>query len=103
MKSIGSHLLGLAFALTGTVAFAAEPMIVESAGTIHDIDYGRNEAIISGVRYRFALDARVEIGGSYGAVSMLTNGMNVKFVFKRFANGAREITSAQQVAYIDEY
>jgi hypothetical protein len=74
----------------------AEPPIVEAEGQIHQIDYGTNELVISGVAYRMAYDADVRVRGSHGAFTMLQNGMKVAFIFKR-ERDLREIFELEQL------
>jgi hypothetical protein len=88
----------VALVLLGVVAIApvaiaeVEPVSIETIeGEIHEIDYATLGTIISGVSYRIALDAKVGIGGSFGAPTMLTPGMNVVFTFHRYEDGERVI------------
>ena len=78
---------------------SAEPVAggIERQGTIHEVDYGTNTAIISGARYSVAIDAHVEIAGSYGAFTMLKEGMSVGFTFDRYADGVSVITEIKEL------
>ncbi len=51
-------------------------------GTLFEMEWGSQTAIINGYRYDFAADAKVQINGNYGAWSMLKEGTNVDFLFR---------------------
>ena len=51
-------------------------------GTLFEMEWGSQTAIINGYRYHFAPDAKVQINGSYGAWSMLQEGTSVDFLFR---------------------
>lgn len=53
--------------------------VASGAGRIESLDFAANTVIVGGTRYRVAVDVRVEIGGSYGAYTMLTPGMRIRF------------------------
>jgi hypothetical protein len=84
---------------TSVAATAAEPVAgnIERQGTIHELDYGTNTVVISGTRYTVAIDANVEIAGSYGAFTMLKTGMAVAFTFDRYADDARVISEIKEL------
>jgi len=87
----------VAFAqLTPRPAFADE-RIETTEGQIHDLDFDDSMVLISGVTYYFAIDAKVEIGGTYGAPTMLSKGMNVRFTFRRYDDGKREIVELAEL------
>ena len=69
----------------------------EKAGTIEVVEMNRSSLIVDGIRYEVALDAQVEIGGSYGAFTMLKVGMKISFTFKQVSNTSREIVRIQQI------
>jgi len=90
--------VGLALvAFASGARLAAADGIETAEGTIHEIDNGDSMLLISGVTYYIAFDAKVEIGGSYGAPTMLTQGMNVRFTFHRYDDGRREITEIEEL------
>ena len=85
---------------------AAQPFDVplgERQGIIQELDFSRNSAIISGFQYDVSLTAKVEINGSYGAFTLLNEGMKVVFTYRQFETGRREITEMRQVADIDQH
>lgn len=90
-------LLALA-AVVPAAAVEFEPMSVETIeGEVQEIDYATLTAVISGVSYRFAVDAKVDIAGTFGAPTMLTPGMNVVFTFNRFDDGERVIVELAEL------
>jgi len=66
-----------------TAGFASDDLtLFHEQGTVFEMEWGSQTAIINGYRYRFAPDAKVQIDGSYGAWSMLKEGTNVDFLFR---------------------
>ncbi|MDZ7824818.1 MAG: hypothetical protein U5R48_00785 [Gammaproteobacteria bacterium] len=49
--------------------------LVRGGGVIGTVDFDGPTVTINGLRYDFTLDARVEIGGSFGAPTLLTPGL----------------------------
>jgi hypothetical protein len=92
-----------ALVLVGAIAIAplasADDFRIESReGVIDTADFQANEIVISGVRYVVAVDANVEVGGSYGAYTLLTPGMNVRFLLRRYIeSGEREIIDLEEL------
>ena len=77
-------LLALWFVGVAGLATAADDFRVESRqGTIESIDINANQLVVAGVRYNVAIDADIEIGGSYGAFTLLHPGMNVQVLVRR--------------------
>jgi hypothetical protein len=64
---------------------------VSRSGVIEFVDMSANELIVEGNRYSMSSSAEVEIGGSYGAFTMLNSGMRIEFQYRRFDDGRREI------------
>ena len=64
---------------------------VSRSGVIEFVDISANELIVEGNRYSMNPSAEVEIGGSYGAFTMLNSGMRIEFQYRRFDDGRREI------------
>jgi hypothetical protein len=90
--------VGLAlFAFASGAAPAAADGIETTEGQIHEIDNATSMLLISGVTYYIAVDAKVEIAGTFGAPTMLTPGMNVRFTFHRHDDGRREIIEIAQL------
>ena len=66
-------------------------------GHIESVDYGANTLVISGTRYTVAIDARVEVAGSYGALTMLQPGMNVAFMYDYYSDKSRVVTQISEL------
>lgn len=67
----------------------------ERTGVIQKVELDSSSLIISGTRYRVALDAHVEIDGTYGAYSMLSPGTKVRFICQVISGEEREIVEIQ--------
>lgn len=65
--------------------------IAEGSGVIRELDFARHGVLIGGTRYEVAIDAKVEIGGRFGAFTMLEPGMRVYFEFERHSETTRVI------------
>lgn len=72
--------------------------LAEGAGEIQELDFAAQTLVIDGLRYQVAVDARVEIGGSYGAYTMLRTGMQVRFEFLRISAAERRIVLIEELA-----
>ena len=90
--------IGLTSALSlASIAVADDFSVIEDQGQIHSLDFGSNSLNISGVSYTVAIDADVEVDGTYGAYTMLQEGMRVEFVYRRFDEKSREITAISEL------
>ncbi len=63
--------------------------IESNQGPVESVDYAENKMVVGGVSYNVAVDASVELGGSYGAFTMITPGMNVKILIRRYLTPGR--------------
>lgn len=63
----------------------------ERTGVIQAVELDNSSLIISGLRYRVPLDAHIEIGGTFGALQLLQDGMKVRFVCRVLSGVEREI------------
>jgi hypothetical protein len=99
------RLLTVSLLLVAGSAGARElnPPLGEAQGVIQGLDFGTYRAVINGYDYEVSQSVRVEINGSYGAFTMLTEGMKVEFSYLQFKDGTREVTEMRQVNEIDEY
>ncbi len=102
MKIVQKLLLGIVLSTTGLLtaygAIQGGPYPErQKAGTIEIVELHKSSLIVDGIRYRVALDAQVEISGSYGAFSMLQVGMKVNFTYRDISNTRREIVRIQQI------
>jgi hypothetical protein len=83
------------------IASAADDdfQILSRQGVIESVDLQANQVVIGGVRYNVAVDANVQIGGSYGAFTLLQPGMSVKILMRRdVADGKTDIIDLQELA-----
>ena len=100
IRALATGLLGLwLLALSGaaTAQSADGYPLAESAGVIQELSLEAQTVVIDGMRYQVALDADVEIGGSFGAFSMLATGMRVHFEFLRISASERRIVRLREL------
>ncbi len=78
----------------------ADDFRVESRqGAVESVDYDANRIVMGGVSYDVAVDANIELAGSYGALSMITPGMNVEILIQRYIeSGQREVIDLKELA-----
>ncbi len=81
----------------GGQALAQSGDVGDGEGIVQKLLYDSNRVVIDGVQYRVALDAEVEIRGSYGAYSMLEEGMKVLFEYRRHSPADLEIFTIEQL------
>jgi hypothetical protein len=100
----------LSFICTTAVVLALNPVQaqefapqVESQGRIDMLNFGTYEAQISGYDYDVSMNVEVEIAGSYGAFTMLEEGMLVQFNYLQFDDGTRQIIDMQEVESLEEH
>ena len=96
-----------ALLLAGMVSMAAfandyAPAEVTREGIIDGVSLANSELTIMALRYGVSETAHIEIGGSYGALSMLSVGMRVAFTFNRYKDGRREIIKLRELAAHEE-
>ena len=102
MKRLG--LVAAAWALcAGAVAQPFSGPEGEAEGEIAKLDFGQNTMVVGGYTYQVSETAQVQIGGSYGAFTMLEKGMLIEFTYQRFDDGVRRIVGIRQVASVEEY
>ena len=86
--------------LIAPVAGAAdEEFRIESRqGSVESVDYPANRMVVGGVAYDVAPDASVELGGSYGAFTMITPGMNLEILVRRYIDsGHGEVIDVKEL------
>ncbi len=71
--------------------------LAEGAGVIQELDFAAQTMVIDGMRYEVAVDVKVEIGGSYGAYTLLETGMNVYIEFLRISDEERRIVLVREL------
>jgi hypothetical protein len=89
-------LLALLLAPAVAVAQAAGP-VAEGAGIIQELDVAGSSVVIDGMSYDVPLDVKVEIGGSYGAFTMLNEGMRVYYEFRVYSSTSRVVTLIREL------
>ncbi len=95
---------------TGALALLLSPVQAqefapqgEGQGRIDKLNFGNHTAQIGGYDYSVSMNAEVEINNSYGAFTMLEEGMLVEFEYLQFDDGTRRITDMRQVDAIEEH
>lgn len=87
----------LLITLTSGQLQAQDADLMEEEGVIEQLIVASNEVIISGVTFRVAFDAEVEIRGSFGAYTMLQPGMKVFYEYRRHSPTELEIYAIEQL------
>ena len=86
--------------VSGMTYAGQQPPIAEGEGRIQQVDIAAYQLRISGYDYGVLLDANVEIGGSFGAFTLLKQGMLVEFEYHQFPEGERVIIDIREVEAI---
>jgi len=89
----------LMLSMLGSVAFAQDgnEAVVPGFGEIQDVRLETESLVIHGLLYKVAPDAEVEIAGSYGAFTMLKEGMQVRFLYRPGGANAPVITLLKEL------
>jgi len=66
-------------------------------GTIQQLDFGAGSMIVDGSRYYITPELHVEIGGSYGAFTMLKVGMKIQLVYRLVSGTQRDVIEIYQL------
>ncbi len=74
----------------------------EGEGTINSLDFEKYTIVVGGTQYDVSQTVRVEIGGSYGAFTLLKAGMKVRFDYLQYPNGRNEIVQMFEDNNIEE-
>jgi predicted molibdopterin-dependent oxidoreductase YjgC len=85
--------------LTGLVGQAAAQNYPQASrsGVIEALDFASSSMIVSGYQYDVGVDTRVEIGGSYGAFTMLQPGMRIRFDYLVVSRSERRMVLIQEL------
>jgi hypothetical protein len=83
-----------AASLTMTAAQAAYPE-KEGIGYIESIDFDASTLIVDGLRFRVPSYARVTIDGTFGAFTLLREGMLIRYDFLQISPTEREIVELE--------
>lgn len=97
LTAIGLLASWLLLAGAASAQDAGQYPLTEKAGVIQELDFAGNSMVIDGMEYHVAVDVKVEIGGSYGAFTMLQPDMRVRFEFLIISPESRRITLIQEL------
>ncbi len=99
MKVILKFLLVFSVGLFAHQATAQEfaPAEGEAEGEIQSLDFGQSTLRIQGYEFLMDPSAEVEIGGTYGAFTMLQEGMQVEYRYRRYSDGRRVIFELREL------
>lgn len=67
------------------------------AGVVEAVDYAASTMVVGGYRYGVATDVEVEIGGSYGAFTLLRPGMRIAFDYLHISGSERLIVLVREL------
>ena len=81
-------------AMAASVDMAPEK---ELEGTIQALDFGANTLIFEGTRFQMGVGAQVEIRGTYGAFTMLREGMKAVLTYRLLSESERVVTRIVQL------
>lgn len=107
MKSYRKPVMAMLLTL-GSLLGVSEGMSAESSlsllapekqmeGVIQSLDFGANTMIFQGIRFRMAPDVQVQIRGSYGAFTMLKEGMKATVTYRVISASEREAVRIEQL------
>lgn len=101
IRATGLVLLTLLTAGAGVPATAATSdapyPTASGSGRVEQLDFAGSTLIVEGKRYGIAVDVAVEIGGSYGAFTMLTEGMPVRFEYLQISPSERVMVRIKEL------
>ena len=101
-RLVGACMRGLVLAgaiLVAPFANADDFRIESRQGPVESVDYSTNKIVVGGISYDVALDANVQLGGSFGAFTMITPGMNVEILVQRYVeSGQSQIIDLKELA-----
>ena len=75
--------------------FGAE---MESQGQVERLSFGEQQLQVGGRIYEVNPAAKVEIGGTYGAFTLLQPGMKIYLRFVQHTDGRREVLEIRELA-----
>ncbi|MEQ8690805.1 MAG: hypothetical protein RIC89_08210, partial [Pseudomonadales bacterium] len=101
MKTLVKLVFVVALAALSSTVLAQQftPAEGRSEGEIQALDFANSTLIIQGSRLSIDQAANVEIGGSYGAFTMLREGMMVEYWYRRHQDGSREIFELRELIH----
>ncbi len=75
-----------------------DPPVIERTGVVQELEPSVNDVVIYGERFTVSYTAEVEIGGTYGAYSMLRPEMRVLFRYQLYDDGRKVIVYLRELA-----
>jgi len=88
--------LGLCAQVVAQTAADRYPQASRS-GVIDELDFAGASMIVSGYLYHLAVDTEVEIGGSFGAFTLLRPGMQIRFDYLVISPSERRMVRIQEL------
>ncbi len=91
-------LLGLVLSVqAGAETTATDYPVASDSGRIDSLSFADSTMIVGGMIYQVAIDAKVEINGSYGAFTMLRAGMPIHFEYLVISPTERRMVLIQEL------
>lgn len=90
-------LSGLLTLPAGAETVEAPYPLASDSGRIESLSFADSTLVVGGMRYGLAVDVEVEIGGSYGAFTMLEEGMPVRFEYLVISPTERRMVLIQEL------
>ena len=92
MKVLMTVLISVAALGVGAAPGDQYPL-VNTRGYIQEVRFESHSVLVSGTRYDVALDAEIEINGTYGALTLLVPGMAAEFTYEELSPTSRRIVA----------
>ena len=93
----------LCFSASGFAQTAERAPLADAEGQIQELNFARSTMVVNGYAYEVDKNVRVRISNSFGAFTMLQEGMLIEYSFLRFDDGVRRITEINQVSQVEEF
>ncbi len=71
--------------------------VVSDSGRIEQLDFANSTMVVGGLRYGVVVDLKVEIGGSFGAFTMLRPGMRIRYDYLQISPTERRMVLIQEL------
>ena len=97
-RKLSTWLLGCCLTVQAIAAMPGTSYpLASGSGVIESLSFADATMVVSGYRYRVAVDVKVEIGGSYGAFTMLKPGMPIRYEFLRISPTERRMVLIEEL------
>ena len=99
MENLLKQMFVVVLLVTGANTYAQEHNAAEgmAEGEIQGLNFGESSLTIQGYEFFIEPQATVEIGGTYGAFTMLESGMMVEYSYRRYSDGRRVIFELREL------